>query len=262
MGEVEPGPAGPLEPPEPPEAAASRRPGGIRVLKVRRQGAGGPCPPSPSCLVPEAAGVPRLASLLHRAGAPRACCGLCAAPPPGPRPHGSPTLPIPSRRPAGPRLRAAAAPPSRPRIPGAAIASPGLARDPGADSGGREGRAAPAGAKRRVRRARRTPEDITTAREDGGGDWPGTAVYAGCAGWSGHTALQTGSPSSEPAPGSKARHPALPPRGQSRRICCLGTRWACCGGGGGEEEQSPKGHSCLADNPGRRQWGCRYATGS
>ncbi|CAO2609918.1 PH domain leucine-rich repeat-containing protein phosphatase 2 [Lemmus lemmus] len=33
MGEVEPGPAGPLEPPEPPEAAASRRPGGIRVLK-------------------------------------------------------------------------------------------------------------------------------------------------------------------------------------------------------------------------------------
>lgn len=36
MGEVEPGPAGPLEPPEPPEAPASRRPGGIRVLKVRR----------------------------------------------------------------------------------------------------------------------------------------------------------------------------------------------------------------------------------
>nr|KAF6286224.1 PH domain and leucine rich repeat protein phosphatase 2 [Myotis myotis] len=33
MGEVEPGPAGPLEPPEPPEAPASRRPGGIRVLK-------------------------------------------------------------------------------------------------------------------------------------------------------------------------------------------------------------------------------------
>ncbi|XP_076989044.1 PH domain leucine-rich repeat-containing protein phosphatase 2 isoform X1 [Tamandua tetradactyla] len=33
MGEVEPGPTGPLEPPEPPEAPASRRPGGIRVLK-------------------------------------------------------------------------------------------------------------------------------------------------------------------------------------------------------------------------------------
>ena len=38
MGEVEPGPAGPLEPPEPPEAPASRRPGGIRVLKVRWAG--------------------------------------------------------------------------------------------------------------------------------------------------------------------------------------------------------------------------------
>lgn len=236
MGEVEPGPAGPLEPPEPPEAAASRRPGGIRVLKVRRQGAGGPCPPSPSCLLPEAAGVPRPASLLHRAGAPWACCGLCAAPPSGPRPHGSPALPILSRRRQahdfGPP------PPPRPRIPGAAVASPGLARGPGADSGGREGRAALAEAKRRVRRARRTPEDITTAREDGGGDWPGAAVYAGCAGWSGHTALRTDSPSSEPAPGSKARHPALPPWGPSRRICCLGTRWACCGGSGGEEEQS------------------------
>lgn len=33
-------------------------------------------------------------------------------------------------------------------------------------------------------------------------------------------------------------------------------------GVGGGEEQSPKGHSCLADNPGRRQWGSRYATGS
>ncbi|XP_032013719.1 PH domain leucine-rich repeat-containing protein phosphatase 2 isoform X4 [Hylobates moloch] len=40
MGEVEPGPAGPLEPPEPPEAPASRRPGGIRVLKrnMKRNG--------------------------------------------------------------------------------------------------------------------------------------------------------------------------------------------------------------------------------
>ncbi|XP_020819266.1 PH domain leucine-rich repeat-containing protein phosphatase 2 isoform X2 [Phascolarctos cinereus] len=41
MGEVEPGPTGPLEPPEPPEApAASRRPGGIRVLKrnMKRSG--------------------------------------------------------------------------------------------------------------------------------------------------------------------------------------------------------------------------------
>lgn len=38
MGEVEPGPTGPLEPPEPPEAPASRRPGGIRVLKVRQAG--------------------------------------------------------------------------------------------------------------------------------------------------------------------------------------------------------------------------------
>ncbi|XP_007991908.3 PH domain leucine-rich repeat-containing protein phosphatase 2 isoform X2 [Chlorocebus sabaeus] len=40
MGEVEPGPAGPLEPSEPPEAPASRRPGGIRVLKrnMKRNG--------------------------------------------------------------------------------------------------------------------------------------------------------------------------------------------------------------------------------
>ncbi|XP_055001386.1 PH domain leucine-rich repeat-containing protein phosphatase 2 [Sorex araneus] len=40
MGEVEPGPAGPLEPPEPPGAPASRRPGGIRVLKrnMKRNG--------------------------------------------------------------------------------------------------------------------------------------------------------------------------------------------------------------------------------
>uniref|UniRef100_A0AC11CY40 PH domain and leucine rich repeat protein phosphatase 2 n=1 Tax=Ovis aries TaxID=9940 RepID=A0AC11CY40_SHEEP len=40
MGEVEPGPAGPLDPPEPPEAPASRRPGGIRVLKrnMKRNG--------------------------------------------------------------------------------------------------------------------------------------------------------------------------------------------------------------------------------
>uniref|UniRef100_A0A4X1SLY7 protein-serine/threonine phosphatase n=1 Tax=Sus scrofa TaxID=9823 RepID=A0A4X1SLY7_PIG len=40
MGEVEPGPAGPLEPPEPPEAPASRRLGGIRVLKrnMKRNG--------------------------------------------------------------------------------------------------------------------------------------------------------------------------------------------------------------------------------
>ncbi|XP_067577362.1 PH domain leucine-rich repeat-containing protein phosphatase 2 isoform X2 [Pseudorca crassidens] len=40
MGEVELGPAGPLEPPEPPEAPASRRPGGIRVLKrtMKRNG--------------------------------------------------------------------------------------------------------------------------------------------------------------------------------------------------------------------------------
>ncbi|XP_059939695.1 PH domain leucine-rich repeat-containing protein phosphatase 2 isoform X1 [Mesoplodon densirostris] len=40
MGEVEPGPVGPLEPPEPPEAPASRRPGGIRVLKrtMKRNG--------------------------------------------------------------------------------------------------------------------------------------------------------------------------------------------------------------------------------
>nr|XP_007991908.2 PH domain leucine-rich repeat-containing protein phosphatase 2 isoform X4 [Chlorocebus sabaeus] len=40
MGEVDPGPAGPLEPSEPPEAPASRRPGGIRVLKrnMKRNG--------------------------------------------------------------------------------------------------------------------------------------------------------------------------------------------------------------------------------
>lgn len=143
MGEVEPGPAGPLEPPEPPEAAASRWPGGIRVLKVRRQGAGGPCPPSPSCLLPEAAGVPRPASLLHRAGAPWACCGLCAAPPSGPRPHGSPALPILSRRPAGPRLRAAAAPPPPHPWGGRRLAGPSpgpWGRFRGARRAGRSGR--------------------------------------------------------------------------------------------------------------------------
>lgn len=84
MGEVEPVPAGPLEPPEPPETAAPRRPGGIRVLKVRRQGEGGSKRAVAAfAKLPEAAGAPRPASLgrLHLAVPPRACCGPpCRAP--------------------------------------------------------------------------------------------------------------------------------------------------------------------------------------
>lgn len=187
--------------------------------------------------LPEAAGAPRPASLLHRAGAPRACCGFCAAPPPGPRPPGSPALPIPSLRPAGPRLRSAAAPPPPHPWGGRRLVGP----SPG-----------PGGRFRGARRAGRSWQEpsgehaglgghlkTSPQPEDGGGDWPGAALCASCAGWSGHTALGTGYPSSEPAPCSKARHPALLAWGQSPRICCLGTRWACWRGweGGGAEPE-------------------------
>lgn len=90
-------PAGPLEPPEPPEAAAPRRPGGIRVLKVRRQGEGGSKRAVAAfAKLPEAAGAPRPASLgrLHLAGPPRACCGAS-----GPRPRPGLRRPGPRRCP-------------------------------------------------------------------------------------------------------------------------------------------------------------------
>lgn len=217
MGEVEPGPGGPLEPPEPPEAATARRPGGIRVLKVRRQRAGGPGPPSPSC---------------PRQRAPPALRPLAACIGPGRR--GPTVVSVPRPRPGlgrlGPRCWPSLAaarqahdsgrrypppPPSHPRgrrrlvgpSPGALVPVPG----------GSEGGRLLAGAKREYAglggHLKTSPQP-----GDGGGDWPGAAVCAGCAGWSSHTALGTGYPSSEPAPGSKARYPALPAQGQSWRI--------------------------------------------
>lgn len=93
MGEVEPGPAGPLEPPEPPEAPASRRPGGIRVLKVRQAGGrvgegakpGSERPPLPRA-VTGAAGRP-LPHVRQSAWLLRGPAAPLGAPRPPPRPQ-------------------------------------------------------------------------------------------------------------------------------------------------------------------------------
>lgn len=156
MGEVEPGPAGPLEPPEPPGAPASRRPGGIRVLKVRRAGgrAGQVAPVSRGFLPSQG---PRLS-----AGAGLACCqsvshsaspaGFVARPPPRPRrpalgrPPAAPTPAAPLAVPTSPAGRPASLGRPQPRRPTHTHTRAGL---------------------RVRRRDPRTPEDSSRARPAG-----------------------------------------------------------------------------------------------
>lgn len=190
MGEVEPAPAGPLEPPEPPEALASRRPGGIRVLKVRRAGerAGGLGRergrerPSLPRAVAEAAGDPRPASVSPLRGS--ALPQSPGAPRPPPRPPRQaaaeasaasvPTAAHPwprATRLSGPRLGSgvhpAAAAHSAPSGPGGPPLPPSSALWAGRcwpESG--------AGSTQGF-----LPGHLKTSpqREDGGGDWPGAA---------------------------------------------------------------------------------------
>lgn len=192
MGEVEPGPAGPLEPPEPPEAPASRRLGGIRVLKVRqagrragegaRTGRGRPCPAQ----WPKQPATPASRwSVRFALWLPRDPAGGAAAPAeasaPGPRrgrgrlrPRRCPSLAArhPPRRPMPWGRR----PPGRRRPPGSfetrgpASASLGRAGGPGAGGSWPE---SGAGSTQGF-----LPGHLKTSpqREDGGGDWPGAAV--------------------------------------------------------------------------------------
>lgn len=252
MGEVEPGPAGPLEPPEPPEAPASRRPGGIRVLKVRqaggqagcRRGAGGERPRLPSALA-EAAGDPPAPRQSVRQS-PRGCS---AAPQSRWGGRGGKGLRLPARAFApGPAEASAAGVPSAahpwpratpfagPRrgssvLPAAAASrllrdrGPPLPPRPGA--GRRTGGSRPR-ARLAVRRAgcSRTPEGI--ARAGGGrGDRPGAAGGAGGGG------VGSGPPGSAPGLSPPKWRPATPapPRG---------ARLAARPGAGRESPEEPR----------------------
>lgn len=176
MGEVEPGPAGPLEPPEPPEAPASRRPGGIRVLKVRWEGWGGSKegerPPLPRA-VAEAGGDPRAASVRFAAPLPRSLARGAADPAEasatGPR-RGLGRLCLPSTahpwpratRLAGPRLRSGVRPAAAAHPAPSGPGGPPLPSSASLGAGGRSPVAREQGCKY-AGLSPRTPEDITPA---------------------------------------------------------------------------------------------------